>query len=83
MEKRKQSEERVVMIRGDYVELCDLLKFESLTQSGGEAKAVIAEGLVTVNGEPETRKRKKLRAGDIVVFKGQALRLAASPAPSR
>lgn len=79
----KKTTERVVAVRGDYVELCDLLKFESLTQSGGEAKAAIAEGLVTVNGEPETRKRKKLRAGDVVAFKGQTLRLAASPAPSR
>jgi ribosome-associated protein len=57
------------------VELCNLLKLESLTQSGGEAKFVIAEGHVRVNGEVETRKRKKVRAGDVVEYAGQALRL--------
>ncbi len=68
---------RDVVVRGEYVELCDVLKFEGLVASGGEAKCVIAEGLVTVNGEPETRKRKKLRPGDGVTFKGCSLRLVA------
>lgn len=75
----KQSE-REVAVRSEYVELCDLLKFENLAQSGGEAKVVIAEGLVTVNGEPETRKRKKLRPGDVVTFKGRTLRLVGGQA---
>lgn len=75
MANKTSQSERDVAVRGEYVELCDLLKFENLTQSGGEAKVVIAEGLVTVNGEPETRKRKKLRPGDVVAFKGQTLRL--------
>lgn len=73
---------REVVVCGEYVELCDLLKFENLTQSGGEAKVVIAEGLVSVNGEPETRKRKKLRPGDVVTFKGQTLRLVGGAAAS-
>lgn len=68
------------MVRGEYVELCDLLKFENLTQSGGEAKVAIAEGLVSVNGELETRKRKKLRPGDVVTFKGQTLRMVSGQA---
>jgi ribosome-associated protein len=53
------------------VELYKLLKFEGLVSSGGEAKILIAEGLVVVNGEIETRKRKKIVAGDIVEFAGE------------
>jgi ribosome-associated protein len=66
---------RDVTIKTEVVDLCDLLKFSGLTQSGGEAKFVIAEGRVLVNGEVETRKRKKLRAGDVVAYAGQSLRL--------
>lgn len=66
---------REVTVEAEFVELCNLLKLESLTQSGGEAKFVIAEGHVRVNGEVETRKRKKVRAGDVVEYAGQALRL--------
>ena len=54
--------------KGDYITLQDLLKFENLVSSGGEAKAVINDGMVKVNGEIETRRGKKLRAGDVVVF---------------
>jgi len=66
---------RAVTLKAEVVELCDLLKFENLAQSGGEAKFFIAEGRVRVNGEVETRKRKKLHAGDVVEYAGQALRL--------
>ncbi len=66
---------RDVNMKTEIVDLCDLLKFENLAQSGGEARFVIAEGRVRVNGEVETRKRKKLRAGDVVDFAGQTLRL--------
>lgn len=54
--------------KGDYITLQDLLKFENLVSSGGEAKAVINDGMVKVNGEIELRRGKKLRAGDVVVF---------------
>ncbi len=50
----------------DYITLQDLLKFENLVSSGGEAKQVILDGFVKVNGEVETRRGKKLRDGDIV-----------------
>jgi ribosome-associated protein len=66
---------REVVVEAEFVELCNLLKLESLAQSGGEAKFVIAEGRVLVNGEIETRKRKKVRAGDVVEYAGQTLRL--------
>lgn len=64
-----------VTINGEFVELYKVLKFEGLTQSGGQAKSVIANGEVTVNGEIETRKRKKLVAGDIIKFDQQELRI--------
>jgi ribosome-associated protein len=50
------------------IELYKVLKIENMVVSGGEAKHAISEGLVLVNGEVETRKRKKLFSGDIVEF---------------
>lgn len=52
----------------DYIELHSLLKVTGLCESGGVAKLLIAEGLVHVDGEVETRKRCKIRAGQIVTF---------------
>ena len=57
---------REVEISKEPVELYKLLKFEGLAASGGEAKFFIAEGNVLVNGEVETRKRKKIVSGDII-----------------
>ena len=59
---------RVVEITSEPVELYKILKFEGMVASGGEAKLVISEGLVLVNGKVETRKRKKIVAGDIIEF---------------
>ncbi|MDF1819048.1 MAG: RNA-binding S4 domain-containing protein [Immundisolibacteraceae bacterium] len=64
-----------VEIRSEPVELYKLLKFEGLVGSGGEAKLVISDGLVRLNGAVETRKRKKLIAGDTVEFGGEKFRL--------
>ncbi len=66
---------RDVEIRREPVELYKLLKFEGLASSGGQAKMLIAEGLVTVNGETETRKRRKIVSGDIVSFAGDKIRI--------
>ncbi len=49
-------------------ELYKILKFEGLVASGAQAKQAIADGLVLVNGETETRKRKKIIAGDQIQF---------------
>ncbi len=57
------------------VELYKLLKFHGLASSGGEAKMIIGDGLVAVNGEIETRKRKKIVSGDVVVFAGESFRI--------
>ena len=60
-----------VLINREPVELYKILKFEGLVSTGGEAKMVIAEGMVAVNGEIETRKRKKMVAGDVIEFAEQ------------
>ena len=64
---------RDVTITREPVELYKILKFEGLVDSGGQAKTVIADGLVTVNGEVETRKRRKIVNGDIVNFAQEQL----------
>jgi len=66
---------RVVEISHEPIELYKILKFESMATSGGEAKAVIAEGLVSVNGAVETRKRKKIVSGDIIEFRQDRIRI--------
>ncbi len=63
-------------IRGDYIELMKLLKAANLVTTGGEGKMAVAEGLVTVDGETETRKRKKIRPGQVVVFQGETIEVA-------
>ena len=55
------------------VELFKILKFEGLAAIGGEAKSLIADGRVTVNGQVETRKRKQIDAGDVIEFAGEQL----------
>ncbi len=52
------------------VELYKILKFEGIAHSGGAAKSAISEGLVSVNGAVETRKRRKIVAGDIIEIGG-------------
>lgn len=59
---------REVEISHEPIELYKILKFEGMVASGGEAKAVIAEGLVSVNGSVETRKGKKIVSGDVIEF---------------
>ncbi len=59
-----------IAITTEYIKLDALLKYAALVGSGGEAKTVIAEGLVKVNGEVCTMRGKKLRAGDTVSFDG-------------
>ena len=53
-------------INGDHVELCNLLKLAGLADSGGQGKAMVANGEVTVDGQPESRKTAKIRAGQTV-----------------
>ncbi|TVP54172.1 MAG: RNA-binding S4 domain-containing protein [Halomonadaceae bacterium] len=71
---------REVTLTHQPVELFKILKFEGIYASGGEAKAAIEAGLVQVNGEVETRKRKQMVAGDQVSCEGETLTLRAAAA---
>ena len=64
-----------IILKQSPTELYKILKFEGLASSGAEAKLFIADGLVTVNGEIELRKRKKIIAGDTIVFNGNTLKI--------
>ena len=64
-------------LRGEYITLDALLKASGLVSSGGAAKILIAEGGVRVNGEPETRRGRKLRAGDEVRLGERLVRVQA------
>lgn len=65
-----------IFITTEWIKLQDLLKFASLVSTGGEAKVVILEGKVTVNGELCTQRGRKLRPGDVVRYDGQELTVA-------
>ncbi len=66
---------REIKILEEPIELYKILKFENMVGSGGEAKYVISEGQVIVNGKIETRKRKKIFSGDIVEFGENKIRI--------
>ncbi|NRQ44281.1 RNA-binding S4 domain-containing protein [Rheinheimera sp. YQF-2] len=66
---------RDVILSKPAVELYKILKFEGLLSSGGEAKAAIDGGLVKVNGEVETRKRRQINAGDIIEIGSEKLQM--------
>ena len=55
----------------EYIDLLQLLKATSIVMSGGEAKMLVEDGYITVNGEIEHRRRRKLRVGDVVIFDEQ------------
>ena len=64
-----------IQINTEFIKLDACLKFAALVGTGGEAKMVIADGMVKVNGETCTMRGKKLRAGDEVEFAGQTLKV--------
>lgn len=67
---------RDVPIRDDTIRLGQLLKLAGLADSGGEAKELLAEGAVSVNGEPEERRGRQLRSGDVVAVGDEQIRVA-------
>jgi ribosome-associated protein len=67
----------VFAVRGDHIQLDQLLKAAGLVGSGGEAHAAVEAGLVRVDGKVETRKRAKVRVGQKVVLGGETLKLVA------
>lgn len=66
---------QTIKLRDEFIKLGQALKAAGLVESGVEAKQVIVEGLVKVNGETDTRRGKKLFAGDIVSFNGEEIRI--------
>lgn len=68
-----------LQLRGDYIELDKLLKAVGLVESGGRSRMLIAAGEVKVDGQVELRKTAKIRAGQVVDFAGQQVRVV-SPA---
>ena len=62
-------------LRGEYIELVQLLKATGLCGTGGEAKIVVTEGFVTVDGKTETRKRCKLTRGQRVKYDGHTIEI--------
>ena len=53
-------------LRDEYVELCNLLKLAGIADSGGRGKQMVAEGMIQVDGQAESRKTAKIRAGQKV-----------------
>ena len=64
-----------IKLREDYIKLGQALKACGLVSSGIEAKIVIQDGEVKVNGEVDTRRGKKLVEGDIVEFDGETIKI--------
>ena len=65
----------IIKLREEFIKLGQALKAAGLVESGVEAKEVIQEGLVMVNGEVDTRRGRKLYAGDQVVFDGDEIKI--------
>ncbi len=65
----------IFTIMDDYIELNKLLKASGLCGSGGQAKMVIEDNLVTVDGTVETRKRRKLTDGMVIEYNNQSLKV--------
>ncbi len=68
-------EVRVVEIRDEVIRLGQFLKLADLVDTGADAKPLIAEGRVTVNGEVDTRRGRQLRSGDVVEVGGVEVRV--------
>ena len=64
-------------LRGEHVALCDLLKLTGIADSGGQGKLMIANGDVTVDGQPESRKTAKIRANQTVRCLGRTVLIVA------
>jgi ribosome-associated protein len=64
-------------LRGEHVALCDLLKLTGIAGSGGQAKLMVANGEVSVDGRAESRKTAKIRANQTVRCLGQTVRVVA------
>ena len=67
----------VIKLRDEYIKLGQALKAAGLVETGVDAKYAIEDGLVKVNGEVATQRRKKLHAGDVVSYDGETIKIEA------
>ena len=67
----------IYRLRDDFIKLGQALKAAGLVESGVDAKFVVQDGLVKVNGQIETQRGKKLVAGDVVEYDGQTIKIEA------
>ena len=75
MVKEKKMELFQLRAGEDFIRLGQVLKAAGMADTGAEAKEVIQDGLVMVNGETETRRGRKLHSGDVVLYDGKELRI--------
>jgi ribosome-associated protein len=66
---------RDIEIRGFSIRLGQILKLAGIAESGADAKALLADGLVTVNGEPESRRGRQLTQGDVVAVGDESVKV--------
>ena len=71
--------DHIIVLREEYIKLGQALKAAGLVSSGVEAKIVIGEGLVSVNGEEELRRGRKLKEGDKVAYDGETIEIKGNP----
>ena len=64
-----------IILRDDFIKLGQAIKAAGLVESGVEAKIVIQDGEVLVNGEPDTRRGRKLYDGDVISFHGEEIKI--------
>jgi ribosome-associated protein len=69
-----------VEINNEFIRLCDLLKLAGLADSGAQGKHLVADGLVTVDGQAESRKTAKIRPGQGVQCQGKKIQVLAAKA---
>lgn len=65
----------IIKLRDEFIKLGQALKAANLVEDGVEAKYVIQDGEVLVNGEPDTRRGRKLYDGDVISFDGQEIKI--------
>lgn len=68
-----------IELRGEYIELNQLLKLAGVCDSGGAGKQLVAEGRVKVDGQVELRKTNKIRSGQVVECEGATIEVVAEP----
>jgi len=74
----KKDNKMVFNLKGaEYIELIKLLKLVRIAESGGQAKMMVEDGEARLNGNPESRKRAKLRPGDVVQIFGKTISIEA------